>query len=573
MAFIDYDLQEKLKGLGSAEYDRRSTVDGEDKQIRSIEGQHLDIQEQIINKFNLKNVKRYQESQSAFKVGRPQFYLLIDDIENGLIQVVLVWHPNRISRNYADGGRFVQLMSESKLHYVITPNGIFENTPRDKEYLMNEFTRATRDSDDKSEVVKRGNRTKLKDGYIPSGRLSEGYRHVKNQKEEMINDSDPDRFPLLKKAIELVLNQTHTPMEALAVLNEKWGYRTKKTKRTGGNPLSKSTWYKILSDPKYYGLIVRAEGEFAAEFPKLLDKEEFDKLQIILGKGANRNRVKNSWPYTGEITCGDCGGFITMEEKWQIICPVCKTKFHISADRSFCPNCETPIEQMRNPTILHYIWLHCTKRLLGDGSKCKQPSIAVIDFEGQVHKLIEQLTIPEGFSKWAIKWLQGVHAKEVEDRTNINDSLQKLHNDVQTQIDKLLDLRLKGLVDDAEYEKKKEVLLLEKKEVTNKLKTTDKRADDWLDLCERTFNFATYAHAWFIHGDNEQKRGILKALGSNLTLENKILSIRQRKPFMILNGMKEKYGILLETIEQNDTLDTIAQKAGSPDVIPSLLRD
>ena len=38
MAFFDYNLQNELRKLGIAEYNRRSSVDREDKQMRSIEG-------------------------------------------------------------------------------------------------------------------------------------------------------------------------------------------------------------------------------------------------------------------------------------------------------------------------------------------------------------------------------------------------------------------------------------------------------------------------------------------------------------------------------------------------------
>lgn len=574
MAFFDYNLQQKLKEYKFAMYLRKSTEDNEDKQLRSIEGQKEDLISDIIEKFHLplQKIPLFEEQQSAFKMGRPKFQELIDLIEKREIDAVMVWHPNRIARNYADGGRFTQLMSDGKLKLVITPHGIFENTPRDKEYLMTEFTRATRDSDDKSEVVKRGNRTKLKAGYIPSGALSQGYVHVKNERGEYIQDVDQERFRLLRKAIELILKGTHTPIEALQVLNDEWGYQTKKTKRMGGKPLAKSTWYKILNDPKSYGLIVRREGEFAANFAALMQKEEFDKIQILLGRHATRNKSDKSWVYTGEILCGKCGGFITMEEKWQIRCTNCKDKFHKSEGRFACPYCQTPLEHMRNPKILHYVWLHCTKKKLVDGKKCTQPSLAVLDFEGQVHKLIEQFTIPASFGQWAMKWLRELHGKEVSDRTTINNNLQNLYSDIQAKLDNLLDLRLRGLIDDQEYQKKKDLLLLEKTEVNNRLQKTDERANDWLDLCERTFNFATHAHVWFEKGDDTQKRAILRALGSNLKLTDKILLIQQYEPWFILSGTKKNHQIVLETIEPNDSIDVAIQKSGSEDAIPSLLR-
>src|SRR3989344_8073634 len=169
MAFYDNQTVDLIKSLKFAEYLRRSSQDNEDKQMRSIEGQEQDLKEDVINRFKIKIARVFKESQSAFKEGRPEFEQLIQMIENGEINAVMVWHPNRIARNYSDGGQFVQLLSDGKLKLVLTPHGIFEGSPRDQEYLMTEFTRATRDSGDKSEAVKRGNRTKLKLGYIPGG--------------------------------------------------------------------------------------------------------------------------------------------------------------------------------------------------------------------------------------------------------------------------------------------------------------------------------------------------------------------------------------------------------------------
>ncbi|GEM_PF-2554044 len=163
------------------------------------------------------------------------------------------------------------------------------------------------------------------------------------------------------------------------------------------------------------------------------------------------------------------------------------------------------------------------------------------------------------------------HAQEVKERTMVNNNLQELYNSTQKQIDDLLDMRLRKFITDEEYQKKKELLLLEKNEINNKLQNTERRADDWLDLCEKTFEFATYAHIWFKEGTNEQKRSILHALGSNLIIKDEILLLQLRKPFAILMGMKEKYQILLDMIEPTLLLDTPIQNEYLRDTIPSLL--
>lgn len=574
MAFFDYNIKETLRHYSFGSYLRRSSEDNEDKQVRSLEGQQLDLEE-VIKQLSLKNKWYPFESQSAFKEGRPIFNQLIADIESGAINAILVWHANRISRNYGDGGKFVQLMSDGKLKVVLTPHGIFENTPRDREYLMTEFTRATRSSDDKSDAVKRGNRTKLKAGYIPAGRLAEGFLHAKNTREEMINIADPDRLPLIQNAIKLVLDQTHTPKEALAVLNEDWGYRTKKTRRTGNKSLSNSTWYKLLSDPKYfYGELRRSEGIFNAadDFPRPFSIEDYGKVQVILGKKSARRRTKKDWAYTGlGITCGGCSGTVIMDEKWQIICSHCKTKFAKAKDRDCCTNCGILIAEMKQPKILHYTWLIGNHKLLPDGTKCKQPALSVANFEQQVDALLLKMEIPEGFTNWAIKWLQKQHEVEVKDRTTVNNSLQNLYTNTQKQIDQLLDMRLKNLVSDEEYQQKKDLLLLEKKEINEKLGKTDERANNWLELSEKTFNFATYSRYWFNNGTIQQKREILSTLGSNLMIKDRILSLYLHKPFTIISEMQEKIDVLLDLFEPEELTDKSSYSNTSSEVIPNLL--
>jgi len=48
----------------------------------------------------------------------------------------------------------------------------------------------------------------------------------------------------------------------------------------------------------------------------------------------------------------------------------------------------------------------------------------------------------------------------------------------------------------------------------------------WIDLTEKTFNFATNARQAFINGDMHTKKEILMALGQNPTIKDGILSVQ-----------------------------------------------
>ena len=56
-----------------------------------------------------------------------------------------------------------------------------------------------------------------------------------------------------------------------------------------------------------------------------------------------------------------------------------------------------------------------------------------------------------------------------------------------------------------------------------------KGVGEWLDLTEKTFNFATYAKVWFEKGDYETKTEILGSLGQNFSLKNGALRLDSAK--------------------------------------------
>ena len=75
------------------------------------------------------------------------------------------------------------------------------------------------------------------------------------------------------------------------------------------------------------------------------------------------------------------------------------------------------------------------------------------------------------------------------------------------------------------------------------MKRTGERVNEWLELSERTFNFATYARYWFEKGDYEAKTGILRALGQNFVLEGGTLRIDLKKPFLVVKEGLESMGL------------------------------
>ncbi|MBU4467303.1 MAG: recombinase family protein [Candidatus Omnitrophica bacterium] len=76
-------------------YARKST-DDEDRQVLSIEAQIKEVRE-YAQRENLFVVKEIIEAKTAKKPGRPLFNNMLIDIERGLADGILAWHPDRLT--------------------------------------------------------------------------------------------------------------------------------------------------------------------------------------------------------------------------------------------------------------------------------------------------------------------------------------------------------------------------------------------------------------------------------------------------------------------------------------------
>ena len=89
-------------------------------------------------------------------------------------------------------------------------------------------------------------------------------------------------------------------------------------------------------------------------------------------------------------------------------------------------------------------------------------------------------------------------------------------------------------ISDQEYQALKTRLTKEKIALENDLKTHGKVIDEWVELSERTFNFARHAHIWFAKGDIDTKRAIFAALGSHLIIKDQKLNVELHPYFKVI---------------------------------------
>lgn len=518
-------------------YCRKSTED-KDKQVLSIDSQERELKE-YAKKHNLKVTGTYREEKSAHKRGRPVFAQLMAMMEEGKINAFLVWQPNRIARNALDGGWVITLMDEGHIEEVRTPFKTYYNSSDDKFILQIEFGMAKKYSDDMIASVKRGHRTKVlqgwRNGIAPIGYLN----NLDKPKGERNIIYDPERFRLVQRIFQLFLSEEYSVRRIQKEI-VKWGLKTRQTKRQGGRNLPISAIYKILTEPFYYGYFgVKNEQAGERELVKgahtpMITEEEFDLIQIKLGrKGKPRPHANHYFSYTGKIECGECGGMITAEEKHQLICTKCKNKFAYKG-KDACPQCKIKIETMKKPTILHYVYYHCTKQ---KNKKCTQKFMRAEALEGLIDNALKGFKLSKEFSQWALEELSKDNVETVKNQNAIINSQQKRYKDVVAELQNLTQLYTSPknaageLLTLEEYEPQRKTLLAQKKQLEEAQQDTGRKIEEWISWAENSFNFAAAARTWFENGAPEQKRAVFMSLSqSNLTLKDKTLSVSLKKP-------------------------------------------
>ena len=470
----------------------RKSSEQEDRQVLSIESQRNEI-ENVIKKEKLEVIEILEESHSAKRPGRPIFDSLIEKIEKGVGNGLLVWSVNRISRNSMDTGKIIYLLDEGKLSEVRMPGQVFHNAPYDKFVLALLCDQAKLENDNKGQDVKRGLRAKCEKGLYPAPAPT-GYKNEKYAErgtKQIL--PDPERFDLVRKMVDLMLTGNYGPLKIREIANEEWGF-----KMPSGKKLGRSTIYTIFTNPVYYGMFEypkRSGIWYKGIHKPLMTPEEYDKIQIILGRKGRPRPKSHIFAFTGLMRCGECGGGITAEEK---------------------------IKRQKNGNIHRYIYYHCTKR---KNPNCSQGCIEQKELERQIKEAIISITIPADLHNFALKWIKKENPKMAQATNAVLDTQHKAYKDCLNKLSGLIDMRAAQEITEEEFRPKKNKLIAEKKHWEDIFNETGERADQWFKKADETFDFARDALNRFEKGEPMDKKEVFSKLGSNLLLKNKTVVI------------------------------------------------
>ena len=532
-------MNNKNTNIKWAIYSRKST-ESEDKQIQSIDDQ-IKYWKEKAEQDGLTIVTVIKEAKSAKEpYKRDGFTELTKLIDQGKIDGLLVWKMDRLSRNPIDSATIQYYLQKKKLVCIKTSEKNY--LPEDNALIMSvENGMSTQYIIDLSKNVKRGMKSKAEKGWFPNIPPI-GYLNSKLHEKGLETIlTDKERFKVVRKMWDLMLNGNYTIPQILKIATDEFGLRTPNRKRLGGKPLSRSYMYLLFNNIFYTGNFMYGGILYKGNHEPMITMDEFDRVQILMGKKGRPRGQKHNFPFTGFITCAECGASVTASKKNKIL---------------------------KNGTINYHTYYHCTKRK--KYIECKEQPIRLDKLEENVQALIQENHINPKFYKLGLEVLSEMHELETGKRQQIYETQQRNVEDTQKKLDRSLGFLIDGTITREQYNSNKQELEQELQKEKIKLSETESRAKNWTSLTENVVHFAYSAGVAFKDGDSQTQREILSSLGLNHRIKAKKLLIDLRSWFSVLKNGEKELMPEIERLEPENTLDTKGRTEAFASIRPKL---
>lgn len=504
----------------------RKSSEGKDRQALSHEGQLMEI-ERLIERENLHIVDTYKESKSAhIPDNRPLFNQMLKRIKRGEADGIIAWHTNRLSRNPKESGIVQQLLQDEVIKSIIVPYRHFRSD--DNALLFSiETSEANQYSRDLKVAVKRGLNQKYLLGH-PPGMAPLGYLNTKFALRGSNKITvDEERWPIVREGFDMLLSQTFSVREILEVLITKHGLRTRAGNIRGGRPLSHSGIYRMFTNPFYCGIFYRNGTLYKGSYKPMLTVEEFDRIQIILGRKGKPRPKSHRFAFTGLITCGECGSAITA-------CMKQKT--------------------LKSGELRSYILYHCTRRKNGASECTQRKYLPEPILESLIIKEMHEYEIHYLFRELGISAAKQNNQKVIDKYRGLIEAQETSEKRVKQELSNLVDLRITNDISQEIYLQKKaekEELLIRIQSKRDSIKTM---THEWIIEIETRLNFTVDLANRFQKGDLQTKKEMCKDFGRNWTLKDQELFIDKPKWLDAIKSYKKGVESFFDPLEPEKTV-------------------
>jgi site-specific DNA recombinase len=287
-----------VRKMRCAIYTRKSTEEGLDQNYNSLDAQRDACLAYIASQKSEGWVALRDTfddgGYSGGNLNRPALRRLLDDIREGLVDVIVVYKIDRLSRSLADFAKLVELFDEQKVTFVSVTQS-FNTTTSMGRLTLNillsfaQFERELAGERVRDKIASSRQRGIWMGGMPPLGYDVADRKLVPNPVEAKLVTRIFERFVALGSVTVLARE-----LRAAGVTTKSW--TTIKDKHRPGKLIDKGYLYKLFRNPVVIGIAAYKGQHFPGEHEAILNKALWDQTQEMLGRNDPEKRARINRP-------------------------------------------------------------------------------------------------------------------------------------------------------------------------------------------------------------------------------------------------------------------------------------
>ncbi|WP_353216383.1 recombinase family protein [Sandarakinorhabdus sp.] len=273
-----------MKTIRCAIYTRKSSEEGLEQDFNSLDAQHAACAAYITSQASegwSRVGSRYEDGGiSGGTLQRPGLMRLLDDIRSGLIDIVVVYKVDRLTRSLLDFSKLVETFDQAGVSFVSVTQS-FNTTNSMGRLTLNmllsfaQFEREVTAERIRDKIAASKQRGMWMGGTPPIGYRPDGRSLAIVE----------DEAALVRRVYALYLELGIVSDLQAHLLRERieQPVRISLTGRTyGGGPFNRAQLYRMLNNPLYIGLICHGAQRYPGNHPPIIDMALWENVQAQL---------------------------------------------------------------------------------------------------------------------------------------------------------------------------------------------------------------------------------------------------------------------------------------------------
>lgn len=301
------------KIIRCAIYTRKSSEEGLEQDFNSLDAQweacKAYVESQKHEGWRLVDTRYDDGGISGGHLERPGVQSLLDDIDAGRIDMLVVYKIDRLTRSLADFARLVERFDKADCSFVSVTQAFNTSTSMGRLTLNVLLSFAQFEREVTAERIRDKLAASAKRGLWMGGLAPLGYdpHPDPNTRELVLNKDEAEQVQRI-----FDLYDEHRCLGIVARQAELEGIRSKKRifksgKSLGGCVMSRGAVHSILTNPVYRGMIRHKENAYPGNHPAIIEEALWDRVQEALITRSGRQRgqggaiKREGSPLTGRL--------------------------------------------------------------------------------------------------------------------------------------------------------------------------------------------------------------------------------------------------------------------------------